>query len=981
MEQNINFNYYSILIFTSICSILFLLYLSMVIYYITKNCHKKKLCIFWIDYCTLIFGGILFTIIYLFQFFVNGKDNRIKELKKLTTEFFPPALIISLSFMCFTLISTLLFDAIMGIRLSIKMHKMKSINEQDISFLSEKLNNIDYADILKMKSHHIYNIVFIIINLILITLEIFVYTDLNFKLSLKIYFNYIMRIYHLIVLAFLLISIVIMNKNKKLLLKKEYNNPDRIAQKIYDAHFSQIVYFTDVISFKLVADLIMNIPASIFMANRRFDTFTLVWSELSIFVYILLGGSEYFVIDKDCKAGKTNKIIKKLFCLKKLDFHFGEKDVKKIIDDFNFDYSPEERRILENLSVQMIKSKKIILFQEDDFIDSSIIEMQSTDDERKNLIKEPKQFIQFKLISEFYLVQKLIMSYFDKNSSKYERALRAMEESGSAFKNIEKERKNTLTSISNLLNLTVDTLNQISSNEGKKLINTLNFTPKEIFNSFEGKELLEELKKNFEFENSDNIFQIEALFSSTFFNLFPFYQMSIRTILQSINPTNNIKLFEKFIQKNINNNENYLVSNKNNIINIKNNTSENNIYINTTQNDTKMDNSISNNTYASRIININTNNNNNSINNNININDKKINNNNNIENNSYYTYNLYFMYEIYDISELADIKGLKNTINEYYDYIILTVKTMSYTFLPLILGIFKLKIFDSEKIIILYRNPLYFSNMGHFNRWVNFYLTEEREKIKVSSIFNDIINVNVIEINNNIELFEADFKEMKLAIEQDFSFLEKIGNVFPILHLFIGEEIGLSQDEIDKRLKKEGHINFNDNSMLFEENSKLDFEPNSLKNKEKEKEFIFFDMSNNNNITMPILNDSVDEEDKFNLTTIDETNSLMDKEYLFVNGNILRTIKIYFTNLFRKDCELNKKEKNIKLKLDSNSYCVYLKDQLINYLTKKSLFNTNDEIEEDEKEDLISNKKEKKDDFMGNIKMEKIEENNIDNDV
>jgi len=50
MEQNINFNYYSIIILTSICAILFLTYLSMVIYYITK---KKSFCIFWIDCCSL----------------------------------------------------------------------------------------------------------------------------------------------------------------------------------------------------------------------------------------------------------------------------------------------------------------------------------------------------------------------------------------------------------------------------------------------------------------------------------------------------------------------------------------------------------------------------------------------------------------------------------------------------------------------------------------------------------------------------------------------------------------------------------------------------------------------------------------------------------------------------------------------------------------------------------------------------------------
>ena len=70
---------------------------------------------------------------------------------------------------------------------------------------------------------------------------------------------------------------------------------------------------------------------------------------------------------------------------------------------------------------------------------------------------------------------------------------------------------------------------------------------------------------------------------------------------------------------------------------------------------------------------------------------------------------------------------------------------------------------------------------------------------------------------------------------------------------------------------------------------------------------------------MPVFNDSEDDEDKFNMTTFDDTNSLVDKEYLFFFFYILRTIKIYFSNLFSKDCELNKKEKNIKLKLDSNS--------------------------------------------------------------
>ena len=38
--------------------------------------------------------------------------------------------------------------------------------------------------------------------------------------------------------------------------------------------------------------------------------------------------------------------------------------------------------------------------------------------------------------------------------------------------------------------------------------------------------------------------------------------------------------------------------------------------------------------------------------------------------------------------------------------------------------------------------------------------------------------------------------------------------------------------------------------------------------------------------------------------------SLFDKEYYFLNENDVRTIKIYFTNLFRKDCDLNKTYEN-----------------------------------------------------------------------
>ena len=369
----------------------------------------------------------------------------------------------------------------------------------------------------------------------------------------------------------------------------------------------------------------------------------------------------------------------------------------------------------------------------------------------------------------------MLMLYFQKNLSKYENALKNMEENGLTFKNMGKaqDQKSSLNSKSNLLNITFDTVNQFSSKEGKNLITVLKIPQKEAFNSLEEKELFEELSNELNLEEEESVFHLESLFSSILFELFPFYQMNIRTILKSLNPSNNLKLFEKFIKRNIEDNDNYTVTNKNNALNIKNvnhirTKSEFIVNNNFTSSKNKNFNGIididldENSTHSRKSISHLTSNINIDINNN-----KK-----NLENNLYYTYNLFLMYEIYDTSEFIDIQELKAIIKEYQSYIISSVKNMSYSFLPLIIGIYKLEIFDSEKIVILYRNPLYFSNLGHFNSWINFYLTEEQEKIKVSSMFNDIIDIKEIEMKNKIELYEVDYDEVKKALAQDYLFIE-----------------------------------------------------------------------------------------------------------------------------------------------------------------------------------------------------------------
>ena len=69
---------------------------------------------------------------------------------------------------------------------------------------------------------------------------------------------------------------------------------------------------------------------------------------------------------------------------------------------------------------------------------------------------------------------------------------------------------------------------------------------------------------------------------------------------------------------------------------------------------------------------------------------------------------------------------------------------------------------------------------------------------------------------------------------------------------------------------------------------------------------------------------------------------MLDREYYSVFGNDEHTVKIYFTHLFRKNCKLNLREDNEEHKINSTSYCNYLEEQLINYLSKKKLFNEDD---------------------------------------
>ena len=889
--------FFLIIVISIVLIILFLVYLSFIITYIIKNYHTKQLCVFWFDYCLLIFTGIIFIIIYVINLIYNRK--RINNPIDLSNNFFSIAIILSLTTMCVTIIGSLFFDSIAAFKLSKKMNDLRKITETEFYEVPQKFKDIKIINILKMKNNFIYYAIFTIINIIYIVLCYLAYRDTNIDrfngyLNLYSYFTYLLRFYHLIILILLIISIILMNNSKNTLLKKYYYNPNRIAQKIYDIHFGQIVYFTDVLSVKLVSNLIMSIPSLFFLSLERFNTFSLIFSEIAIFIFIFIGGSENLILDKDIVSLKLNEKIKFLFCLRKLDFHFGEKDHRANFDDLMRNYSEDDLNILNDLSLNGLNDLESIFINFNDVgTESSILGLNKTNTVNTALsmstFHEPeKRIIDFKTISEFYLVQKLMMIYFDTNKKVYESAIDSLDENFTEFKKYGNERKSkrkTLNATRDSLILNIDKISRLSIKDIEKIKPSIKISQSEVFTSIEEKELFEKLKNKLNIKNEKYMYKIESICSSELFELFPFFQMKISNISKSLNPARNIKIFNKFINRNN-------IQNRLQIVN--------------------KDNRLSVTSYKGLI--------DSSDNSSINENKKEL------DKNLYYTHDLYLMYEIYDKSDFINLNELEGLIHEYNTYLISVVKNMNYSFLPIILGIFSLEIYDSHKIIILYRNPLFFTNFYKFNHWINFYITEEPEKIKVSSLFNDVIDVNEIEIKNILELNEDDYEEVKNNLKNDYSFLKKINNIYPIIHLFIGDE----------------NNNGIDINMLVKRNKNLFFEKSILGELSTSNEYGFYDALENN---FSMLNNNIDDNNEVN------ENSLFDKEYFCIDDNSIRTIKIYFTNLFRRNCELNAIQGN---KVNSELYCQYLQDQLMNYLIKNTLFNDEEDDKniEDNKENI-----------------------------
>ena len=298
---------------------------------------------------------------------------------------------------------------------------------------------------------------------------------------------------------------------------------------------------------------------------------------------------------------------------------------------------------------------------------------------------------------------------------------------------------------------------------------------------------------------------------------------------------------------------------------------------------------------------------------------------NKIEQNMFTTHNSLLIIEVYEKKEFLNSEDLKKFIYQYRKYLSDTVKNMSYTFLPLLIGIFNIQIGELNKIVILYRNPLHFTLYNHYNNWITFYINESTEKLKASFILDDVIDLKEIEVKNSLKINEADYDEVKKNFKSDLNFLKNINiAIYPVIRLFIGDE----NDSI--KAVDHNNLGFNKNykASNVNEPSILDDTTNKQHNLSD-----LLEMSDIENLSLSkkISSDYLE----------NDLNSILEKEYYSMRGNDIHTIKIYFTNLFRTGNELSRKKKNF---LNDNkedislSYRNFIEEELFNYITKVSSF-------------------------------------------
>lgn len=838
----------------------FTFYLGVSLSYLCKNLKIKraKILVYWFDYIIILVLCVLFTAIYLIYVATGDGEyyNRTEEPKRLSLKenTIGTACYVILMILMLLVTNNIILDIIKNIDLIFLIKKALYLESNDLNYVSQKFKEANVMKIINPKRHFVeLGISGIAYATIIIIYFIFLTKNKEVIKGIMTF----CRVVQLLVFLLIYLNAFLVKYYKKLLLENNFASSNLILLKVYNMNSSKIVYFTDFLTYKTIVDFISNIPIILFYCLERLDRIPLIVSYLTLFLYIIFTGAIYLYVDKSLKYSHISHLVKKAFLLKQFNFNFGERERARLFEEFEFDYSEDESKIFQELDMTILQNENqsadttkritMINIKSQDEEEEVFIEDRKSRKSRKSRLKLGDNFA-INSQCNYFIVYKLLYMYFLTNSKIYVENQKKMEEEAAPFKMFLGVNKDQNSSINLLFRTSkhkdivdnIQRFSRLSKLAEKKITSSFKMGFNTLFHSIEEKEYREDFRRQYNLSDCSKIeFKIESLFNDILFQLFPFYQITVKDILASLDPSANKKLFVEFLKEEQGSDKPTLLSSTN----------------------------------------------------------------------GFYTYDSFLFFESYDTTTFT-FEQLKKFLTKYNNYLLDVIKNVSYTFLPLIVGVYNIEVLGMHRLIIAYRHPLSFAPYAKFNHWINFVVTEVPEKIKVSANNAEIIDINEIEIKNNINLPIDEYEELKKIIDNDTEFVvnEMDFGTFPIGNLFVGNEIS-----------KIGYVN---------ESSSNDYKDNNVTIPNENKTFtsLLKDQS--------FLESSLTNIKKQKKEGGSEIVSLFEKDYFMSNSDNLYTIKIYFTNFLRNTCELNEKEKEDKYKLTSKAYCDYVKNQLLAYLHK-----------------------------------------------
>ena len=599
IDDAINYDkkiYISILIFSISAFVIFLTYFLSIITYIKRNYNSNKLTLFWINYCILNFIVLLFLVLYILKLIIVQKE-RENNPDLLSSNFFSVILNICLIMLIYIIIHNLIFDLINLFQAYHKLKKLTLIKITEGKYLDLQLKEIKLQNIFNKNIFNISYIIFIIVHIGFLIIYILGYVDTNIDrtkgfLNINNFVRYLLKDYYFIVFIAVIVYMFLLSRSKKSLLNYNYYNRDLFQQKLFNIYSDRAIYYANILNYQFIVQLLLNIPIVLFLILKFINVISFVIFYIYMFAYIHLGGTLYLNIDENNNVADCPSLVKKLFCFNGKTIFFRNKNIRDVFNDFIYHYDLNEKTKITELEYTLFKNYNMAKRNDPK---SNMYPLQTNDDKifnssrklfnfdpnliNRNIIVEKrnnsdfpklnaKTVIDFQNLCDYYILYKLLFLYFQENRDIYDNIFKKMNDDTNIFRKIMAEsnpfrRKSSLglnNSISNNafghninkqdLISNIERISRISIMDSKKIKTSLKVTNNDIFISLEEKDLFEEFKLKYGFtKNSDIDFKIESMYSDSFFEVIPYFQMKIDDIIKALIPSYNKKLFNIFIKK------------------------------------------------------------------------------------------------------------------------------------------------------------------------------------------------------------------------------------------------------------------------------------------------------------------------------------------------------------------------------------------------------------------------------------------------